>query len=390
MTHWLCSQLGSREKYAIPRALTLSRQLDTLFTDMWIKPAGLVQRFNNRAVGRFHDELAKQQIVHFNRQFLARRIAQKVFKNSLEEDLLYDQLVASKLRRYVRKDIGNIFGYSYTSRLTFIRAKELGLKTVLGQINPGPAEAEIVTQAFRHYMNGRYKPHVPDEAYWGRWREEIQHADIVVVNSVWSKQLLLKEGVVDEKILVIPLAYEATERRPFRVFKKTFSQTDPLNLLYLGGIGIRKGFHVLTAAMKEMSKWPVHLHVVGALKGPEELLKNLPGNVTVYGAVPQHQVAEFYKKADVFIFPTLSDGFGLTQLEAQAYKLPIIASRFCAPVVTDSVNGIVLPMVEVASIVAAIEEILDTPNLIELFSGQSIALEEYSISNLSKRFAEIR
>jgi glycosyltransferase involved in cell wall biosynthesis len=46
----------------------------------------------------------------------------------------------------------------------------------------------------------------------------------------------------------------------------------------------------------------------------------------------------FYERADLFLFPTLSDGFGLTNLEAQAWSLPIVASRFCGEVVRDGVN----------------------------------------------------
>lgn len=57
------------------------------------------------------------------------------------------------------------------------------------------------------------------------------------------------------------------------------------------------------------------------------------------GSVPRSATAMYYQLADVFLFPTLSDGFGLTQLEAQAWKLPIITSKFCGEVVKDRVNG---------------------------------------------------
>ncbi len=57
---------------------------------------------------------------------------------------------------------------------------------------------------------------------------------------------------------------------------------------------------------------------------------------------PRIEVDKYYKDADVFIFPTFSDGFGLTQLEAQSWKLPVIASRHCGEVVRDGVNGVIL------------------------------------------------
>ena len=53
------------------------------------------------------------------------------------------------------------------------------------------------------------------------------------------------------------------------------------------------------------------------------------------GTVSREDTARYYRDADVFLFPTYSDGFGLTQLEAQAWKLPIIASVFCGAVVED-------------------------------------------------------
>ena len=58
--------------------------------------------------------------------------------------------------------------------------------------------------------------------------------------------------------------------------------------------------------------------------------------------VTRKQAAEFYRDADVFILPTLSDGFAITQLEAQAHGLPVIASKNCGKVVENGVNGIIL------------------------------------------------
>ena len=54
------------------------------------------------------------------------------------------------------------------------------------------------------------------------------------------------------------------------------------------------------------------------------------------------ETAEKYKAADVFILPTLSDGFAITQLEAQAYGLPVISSKTCGGIVENGRNGIIL------------------------------------------------
>ena len=65
-------------------------------------------------------------------------------------------------------------------------------------------------------------------------------------------------------------------------------------------------------------------------------------NIRWIGGVPRSRVKDYYQEADVFLFPTLSDGFGLTQLEAQAWKLPLIVSPFCGKIVQDNINGLIL------------------------------------------------
>jgi glycosyltransferase involved in cell wall biosynthesis len=89
------------------------------------------------------------------------------------------------------------------------------------------------------------------------------------------------------------------------------------------------------------------------------------------GAVPRSEAALYYQKADVFLFPTLSDGFGLTQLEAQAWKLPIIASCFCGEVVKDQENGFLLREVTGEAITEALQLCLNNPRQLEAFAQQS-------------------
>ena len=73
-----------------------------------------------------------------------------------------------------------------------------------------------------------------------------------------------------------------------------------------------------------------------------------------FGAVTRNQAANYYRNADVFILPTLSDGFAITQLEAQAHRLPLIASSRCGDVVEHNVNGLLLNDPSVEAIESAI------------------------------------
>ena len=44
---------------------------------------------------------------------------------------------------------------------------------------------------------------------------------------------------------------------------------------------------------------------------------------------------KLYRSADLFVIPTLSDGFAITQLEAMAHGLPVIATPHCAEVIAE-------------------------------------------------------
>jgi len=54
-------------------------------------------------------------------------------------------------------------------------------------------------------------------------------------------------------------------------------------------------------------------------------------------------VSDWYRSADVFVLPTLSDGFAITQIEAMSHGLPVIATPNCASVVENGVDGLWCP-----------------------------------------------
>jgi glycosyltransferase involved in cell wall biosynthesis len=99
--------------------------------------------------------------------------------------------------------------------------------------------------------------------------------------------------------------------------------------------------------------------------------------------VPRAGVDSYYRDADVFIFPTLSDGFGLTQLEAQSWKLPVIASRYCGEVVRDGFNGVLLDEVSGESIAEVLREFLEAPHTLSAMSVRSSVDDRFSLKALA-------
>ncbi|HXC68721.1 MAG TPA: glycosyltransferase family 4 protein [Pyrinomonadaceae bacterium] len=365
---WICCQLGAREHYAVPRALQLGGVLGEFITDLWLK----------RFKGRFHAGLASARVTAPNVAALTFELKAYVsgangWKLIHRRNEWFQQHAVHKLHKQATNGPRTVFAYSYAAEEIFKHARERGWRTVLGQIDPGPAEERIV--AGLH--NGGFEP-APAE-YWDQWRNECALADQIVVNSTWSRGALLGEGVPAEKIRVLPVAYEANgEATAFqRRYPKAFTSARPLRVLFLGQINLRKGVRQLLDAVKLLADEHVEFWFVG----PAQV--DLPARVKWFGVVPRVEVDQYYKEADVFIFPTLSDGFGLTQLEAQSWKLPVIASRHCGEVVSDGVNGVVLEEVSGQAIADVLLEFLRAPELLSKMSANSGVGDRFSLKTLA-------
>jgi glycosyltransferase involved in cell wall biosynthesis len=122
---------------------------------------------------------------------------------------------------------------------------------------------------------------------------------------------------------------------------------------------------------------PVVLWFVGAsgMSLPERISRNK--NIRWLGPKDRAAVQAHYQAADIFILPTHSDGFALTQLEAQAWGVPIIASKNCGQVVRDGDNGVLLQEVTPAAIVKAISELLATPGLLSKMSQSALEMSAH-------------
>jgi glycosyltransferase involved in cell wall biosynthesis len=284
-----------------------------------------------------------------------------------------------------------VFSYSYASREIFCFAKSHSWRTVLGQIDPGPEEEAIVAEEVARVPELAGEWHSAPADYWKAWREECDAADRIIVNSQWSRSCLVKAGVNDSKLFVTPLAYESpiTDTRITRKYPSHFTPDRPLRVLFLGQINLRKGIARLLKAARSFQSQPVDFLMAGPIQIniPEDLRLN--PKIRWVGPVTRSKVRNYYEQADVFILPTLSDGFGLTQLEALAHRLPVITSRQCGEVVIDRVNGLLLEEPTAAAIEEALRFCLHHPNQLAQFSENAKVGERFSLSCLGAKLCAL-
>ena len=403
---WLCCQLGAREHYAIPRALLRGDLLAYLLTDAWVPPSSLLGKICGRESNlaeRFHGELRDARVKAFNSSLilfetLARARRLSGWAKIIARNGWFQHKVVSFLRSQLSAiDYQPILlSYSYTALEPFRYAKAQGWKTLLVQIDPGPEEEAIVAEeaARVRELAAGWQP-APTE-YWALWREECKLADRIVVNSEWSREALVRRGIPRDKISVIPVAYEArevrgqtSEIRRARSYPARFTQERPLRILFLGLINLRKGVARLLEAARILRDEPVEFWMVGPLETADASTIGNAGRVKWFGPVTRNEATEFYRDADVFILPTLSDGFAITQLEAQAHGLPVIVSKFCGKVVENGLDGMVLEEPTGACIAAAVRDCIADSDRLQKLAAASRLRDEFTIEALAKRLQKL-
>jgi glycosyltransferase involved in cell wall biosynthesis len=114
----------------------------------------------------------------------------------------------------------------------------------------------------------------------------------------------------------------------------------------LGGDSLRKGFLYLLEAWRSLALPDAVLRIrtsenLAAFPRLAELLKSAT-NVEIVQFVPH--IAEFYQSCDVFVLPSVDDGFGMALFEAMACGVPCVATRNCgaSELLVDGVDGLLI------------------------------------------------
>jgi glycosyltransferase involved in cell wall biosynthesis len=117
---------------------------------------------------------------------------------------------------------------------------------------------------------------------------------------------------------------------------------------------------------------------------------NLGHEVSYEGKKYGNEKNEYLKKTDIFIFPTLNDIFGLVNLEAMQFGLPIISTNEGAipEIVRDNYNGFLVPRNDPEGLAAKITELVNDPELRQEMGrrGRRRFEESYTLGNFENNF----
>ncbi len=167
----------------------------------------------------------------------------------------------------------------------------------------------------------------------------LRAADVIITPSICSKQDAIKfYGLPEEKIKVIyeaaaPIFRPATDPTHLECIRQKYGLPQKF-ILHVGTIEPRKNLTRLLAAFKPLlAEWPALKLVLIGKKGWLyadffQKLRNLGLEEAVIfpGYIAEADLPACYQLAEVFVYPSLYEGFGLPPLEAMACGTPVVSS----------------------------------------------------------------
>ena len=386
---WICAQIGAREHYAVPRVLHRSGRLEMLLTDFWID--GFKARWARwlgarRLAGRFHGDLTEAEVLglhapSFWSAIEARRVSNP-YVSFLRTGSRFGKSVRSRLRKRTDQNWSRTIFFGYDTGFLEAAAwvKDQGGKTIVCQMDPARTEVELVKAEQKRWTGWADADAPVPEDYFAWRKTEWALADLVVVNSDWSREALLQQGVPEAKLRVLPLAYETPHSA---LPRKSATGENKLRVLFLGQANLRKGLPYLLEAARGLTG--VEIDIVGPIGINPEKVVTAPANVRFHGPVSRDRTPAFYAASDVFVLPTISDGFALTQLEAMAHGLPVVTTPRCGRVVTDGMDGFIVPAGDSLGLRNALERMRDDPERVQAMGAAALEkIKSFSLDRLEQ------
>jgi starch synthase len=197
-------------------------------------------------------------------------------------------------------------------------------------------------------------------------REEAEYAeaDAVTVPSSFVLRSFLSQGVPLEKMRLLPYGVNLSRFQP--VAQPPVGRFD---VLFVGGMSLRKGVQYLVQAYKKVAHPAKSLTFVGAPS--PELIAMLdarglwPSDTRVLGHIPQTELKNLMSRSHVMVLPSVEEGLAMVQAQAMACACPVIASRNTGgeDLFSDGKEGFIVSIRDADALAARLQQLADQPEL---------------------------
>jgi glycosyltransferase involved in cell wall biosynthesis len=184
-----------------------------------------------------------------------------------------------------------------------------------------------------------------------RERREYALADRIVVLSSFARRSFEEEGVPAQKLSTLPLGVDVRAFRPSPEVvadrRRRMLAGEPLQVLFVGALSYQKGLFDLGRVVEALSGPSFRFTLVGPItRESAQIVHALRGKADIVGKVPQADLPRLYERSDLFLFPTIQDGYAMVLAQAKAAGLPILTTPNSAgaDIITSGLDGWILPI----------------------------------------------
>jgi glycosyltransferase involved in cell wall biosynthesis len=230
----------------------------------------------------------------------------------------------------------------------------------------------------------------------------LQSVDKILTVSECSKRDLVTHfNVPEDKIKVIfngvDTKFKPLNKDDVNEFLKKYNLNFPF-ILFVGTLEPRKNLPNLFKAYSQLKKKNIsHKLVIAGKKGwkYQEIFEtvnklNLKNDIIFTDYIPENDLPALYNAADVFVYPSIYEGFGLPPLEAMACGTPVVTSNISSLPEVVGNAGITVNPKDIDMLATAMYEVLTNDALIKemtkkglerakLFNWKSCAVETLKV-----------
>lgn len=164
-------------------------------------------------------------------------------------------------------------------------------------------------------------------------RKVLAKAQFLVVTSRFMKRELLRRGLAEEKVLVVT---PGTDKDTLETRAMTNKKDNTVSLLTVSNWSPLKNQAFLLPVLEKLYYLKWEWVILGAYEPEDQYVLSfqekarnlgLSERISLEGSLPPEKTAEEMRKAEVFLFPSLQESYGMALAEAMQAGLPVIANR---------------------------------------------------------------
>ncbi|GAB3545446.1 glycosyltransferase family 4 protein [Spirosoma fluminis] len=220
-----------------------------------------------------------------------------------------------------------------------------------------------------------------------------EQADFILCPSTFVRDSFIQKGFAPDKLIKVNFGFPNIKGFDFH----NENNDSTFRVLYVGQLHYRKGLRYAIEAFRNLKHPKKEFIIVGPktrVTGLENI--NIPPNVVFTGPLKDDSLEYQYKRASVFVLPTIEEGLALVQGEALVHGVPLITTTHSGgdDLIKDGVEGYIVEPLNSDVILEKLQILADNPLLLKSMAyeahktAQNIGSWDVAAKNLVFQLSE--